>query len=206
MATSWLDLFGYAASLVILVSLMMSSIVKLRWINLVGAIMFSTFGFMIGSIPTGGLNAGIAVIDIYYLFVLYRERDRVAIVRTDPASELFRYFWSTNEEEIRRIFGEVAIGPDCDVFFLLRNNNTAGILVGERTDAQTFFIAVDYVTPRYRDFRIGQYVIAEANIHERLPGVKRLVTVPGTDEHRAYLERVGFEPSEETGGQWVHEL
>ncbi|MFW5884434.1 MAG: hypothetical protein ACOC6J_04600 [Spirochaetota bacterium] len=206
MATSWLDLFGYAASLVILVSLMMSSIVKLRWINLAGAIMFSIFGFLIGSIPTGGLNAGIAVIDIYYLIVLYRERDQVAIVRTEPASELFRYFWSVNEDEIRRIFGDVAIGPECDAFFLLRNNNTAGILVGERIDPQTFFVAVDYVTPRYRDFRIGQYVIAEANIHRRLPGVKRLVTKAGPREHRAYLKRVGFEPSEEAGGRWVHDL
>ena len=206
MATSWLDLFGYAASLVILVSLMMSSIVKLRWINLVGAIMFSTFGFLIGSIPTGGLNAGIAVIDIYYLIVLYRERDRVTIVRTEPASELFQYFWSVNADEIHRIFGDVAIGPECDVFFLLRNNNTAGILVGERIDPQTFFIAVDYVTPRYRDFRIGQYVIAEANIHRRLPGVKRLVTEAGTEEHRSYLRRVGFEPSSELEGRWVHDL
>ena len=206
MATSWLDLFGYAASLVILVSLMMSSIVKLRWINLVGAIMFSTFGFLIGSIPTGGLNAGIAVIDIYYLIVLYRERDQVAIVRTEPASELFRYFWSVNEDEIHRIFGDVAIGTECDVFFLLRNNNTAGILVGERIDPQTFFIAVDYVTPPYQDFRIGQYVIAEANIHRRLPGVKRLVTAPGTDEHRSYLKRVGFEPSSKLDGRWVHDL
>lgn len=206
MAASWLDLFGYAASVVILVSLMMSSIVRLRWINLVGAIMFSTFGFMIGSIPTGGLNAGIAVVDIYYLIVLYRDRDLVAIVRTDPASELFRYFWSVNEADIREIFGEVSIGPDCDVFFLLRNNNTAGILVGERTDPQTFFIAVDYVTPRYRDFRIGQYVIAEANIHERLPGVNRLVTEPGTPGHRAYLKRVGFEPADDEQGRWIHEL
>lgn len=206
MAPTWLDLFGYAASLVILVSLTMSSIVKLRWINLVGAIMFATFGFLIGSIPTGGLNAGIAVIDIYYLVVLYRDRDHVAIVRADPASELFRYFWSVNEEEIQAIFGEVSIGSDDDVFFLLRNNNTAGILAGRRIDPQTFRIDVDYVTPQYRDFRIGQYVIAEANIHDRVPGVKRLVTAPGTAEHRSYLQRVGFEPADEEGNRWVHEL
>ena len=192
MAINWLEWFGYAASVVILVSLMMSSIVKLRWINLVGAIMFSTFGFLIGSIPTGGLNAGIAVIDIYYLVRLYREKDAVAIVGADPEAEIFRHFWSVNEQEIRRIFGRVEILPRYDVFFYLRNNNTAGVLVGERNSADTFRIIVDYVTPFYRDFRIGQYVIAEANLRERLPGVIHLVAEPGNDEHRAYLRRLGF--------------
>lgn len=197
MTVSWLDWFGYAASLVILVSLMMSAIVKLRWINLAGAIMFSAFGFLIGSIPTGALNAGIAAIDIYYLARLYRERDRVAIVRADPQSELFGYFWRVNEEEIRSIFGDVDLGPDHEVFFLLRNNNTAGILAGRRVDDRTFRIDVDYVTPQYRDFRIGQHVIAEENIGERLPGVRRLVASPGGPDHQAYLRKVGFTPAGE---------
>ncbi|MFW5686090.1 MAG: hypothetical protein ACOC0O_05485 [Spirochaetota bacterium] len=192
MQFNWLEWFGYASSVVILVSLMMSSIVKLRWINLLGAIMFSTFGFLIGSIPTGGLNAGIAIIDIYYLVLLYREKDAVAIVRADEDSEIFRYFWSVNESDIARYFGTVTIQAGDDVFFYLRNNNTAGLLVGERTDDETFHIKVDYVTPMYRDFRIGQYVIAEANIRERVPGIHTLVSEPGNDEHRAYLERLGF--------------
>ncbi|MFW6312715.1 MAG: hypothetical protein ACOC2N_02395, partial [Spirochaetota bacterium] len=169
MAVDWLEWFGYAASLVILISLTMSSIVRLRWVNLVGAIMFSAFGFLIGSIPTGGLNLGIAVIDIYYLVLIYRERDDVAIVRADPGSEIFRHFWSVNEAEIGRIFDHVEVDEECEVFFYLRNNNTAGVLVGEKIDDHTFRIDVDYVTPRYRDFQIGQYVIAEANLKDRLP-------------------------------------
>ena len=192
MEINWLEWFGYAASLVILISLMMSSIVKLRWINLVGAIMFSTFGFMIGSVPTGGLNAGIALIDIFYLVLLYRGKDAVAIVRADPSSEIFRYFWRVNRHEIAKYFGEIEIQPQDDVFFYLRNNNTAGVLVGERLDGATFLIKVDFVTPKYRDFRIGQYVITEANLRERLPGTRALVSEPGNEEHRAYLRRLGF--------------
>lgn len=197
MAVSWLDWFGYASSLVILVSLMMSSIVRLRWINLVGAAMFSTFGFLIGSIPTGGLNLGIAIIDIYYLIRIYRERDQLAIVAADPGSEIFRHFWRVNADEIRRIFGEVTIDPDHQVFFYLRNNNTAGILVGRRTSEETFAILVDYVTPAYRDLRIGHYVIAEAHVRERVPGVSRLVAEPGAEEHQAYLRRLGFSRRED---------
>lgn len=61
----YLDVLGYVASLVVLVSLVMSSIKKLRWINLGGALLFSVYGFMIGSTPTGIMNLGIVMINIY---------------------------------------------------------------------------------------------------------------------------------------------
>ena len=201
----WLDWFGYASSLVILISLMMSSIVRLRWINLAGAIMFSTFGFLIGSIPTGGLNLGIAVIDVYSLVQIYRDKDHVANIRADAQSEIFRHFWEVNAHELSHIFGDVRIEPHHDVFFYLRNNNTAGFLVGERLDESTFHIIVDYVTPHYRDLRIGQYVIAEANLRHRLPGITRVYADPGNEEHQAYLRRLGF-AREDGGRRFVREL
>ena len=66
----WVEWFGYAASLMVAVSLMMSSIVKLRWFNLVGATMFSTYGFIIGSLPVGFLNLFLA--DAWYRGALAR--------------------------------------------------------------------------------------------------------------------------------------
>jgi len=105
---------------------------------------------------------------------------------------VFRYFWSVNASEIRRIFGPVGIDERDEAFFYLRNNNTAGILLGELVDETTFRIDVDYVTPPYRDFRIGQHVIAEKHLHTRLPRVTRLVSDPGNEEHQAYLRRLGF--------------
>ena len=62
-----MDYLGYAASLIVLISLLMSSIKKLRWINLAGALLFGIYGFMIQSLPTGFMNLGIVIIDIYYL-------------------------------------------------------------------------------------------------------------------------------------------
>ena len=47
----WVEWFGYAASVVVAISLTMSSIIKLRWFNLTGAAMFSVYGFVIGAWP-----------------------------------------------------------------------------------------------------------------------------------------------------------
>ncbi len=48
-----LELLGYTASLLIAVSLMMTSVLRLRVINLAGAAAFSAYGFLIGAVPVG---------------------------------------------------------------------------------------------------------------------------------------------------------
>lgn len=70
-----LELFGYAGSFVVLISLMMSSIVRLRWINLLGATMFTIYAAFIGAYPAIFMNFGIMIIDIYYLLKLYRKKE-----------------------------------------------------------------------------------------------------------------------------------
>ncbi len=75
MEINWLEWLGYLASLIVLVSLLMSSIVKLRWINLLGSSLFSLYGFMIGALPVGFMNLGIVFINIYYLIQIYRTNE-----------------------------------------------------------------------------------------------------------------------------------
>lgn len=193
MDISWLDWFGYAASVVILVSLTMSSIVKLRWINLAGAIMFAAFGFLIQSIPTGTLNLGIALIDIYYLWRIYSTKDKLAIVEADLGSGYFNHYWELNRDEISRIFGEVSLTGNERAFYFLRNNNTAGLLIGHEAGDGVFCIDIDYVSAPYRDLRIGQYFIAESRIGMALPRMKWLRTTAASGIHEGYLKKLGFE-------------
>lgn len=75
---SILELFGYAGSFVVLISLTMSSIVRLRWINLLGATMFTIYATMINAYPAIFMNLGIMIIDIYYLLKLYKTKRQKA--------------------------------------------------------------------------------------------------------------------------------
>ncbi|MGI2853722.1 YgjV family protein [Shewanella algae] len=63
---------GYLASVLVAISLMMSNIKKLRWWNLLGAVLFVAYGMAIGAYPVALVNFFIALIDIYYLIRLYR--------------------------------------------------------------------------------------------------------------------------------------
>ena len=206
MGSNWLDWFGYSASVVILLSLTMSSIVRLRWINLAGAIMFAAFGFLIGSIPTGSLNLGIACIDIYYLWKIYRTRDELAIVEADLGSGYFNHFWNLNQREIIRIFGDADLTQDHRAFYFLRNNATAGILVGHEADPGTFMIDIDYVSPIYRDLKIGQHFIAESRIKSVLPRMNRLQASAGPGVHERYLRRLGFRETAAIPGLFTRDL
>ncbi|ADN74906.1 conserved hypothetical protein [Ferrimonas balearica DSM 9799] len=71
MATVW-EWVGYAASIVVAYSLMMSDIKKLRWWNLVGAALFVAYGLAISAYPVALVNGFIVFIDAYYLVKIYQ--------------------------------------------------------------------------------------------------------------------------------------
>ena len=61
------EIIGYVASLLVAVSLMMRSVLKLRVINLLGAAVFTLYGLLIGAYPVAVMNLFIVLIDLYYL-------------------------------------------------------------------------------------------------------------------------------------------
>lgn len=61
---------GYAASLFIVVSLTMTSIVKLRIINSIGCLLFIIYGLNLNAYPVVISNALIVMINIYNLYML----------------------------------------------------------------------------------------------------------------------------------------
>lgn len=94
-----LEWIGYIASLIVLVSLLMSSIKKLRWINLFGALIFGFYGFMIGSMPTGIMNLGIVVIDIFYLSRMYLSKEYLRVLPIEEDTEYLKYFLDFYKKE-----------------------------------------------------------------------------------------------------------
>jgi uncharacterized membrane protein len=190
-STALIEWTGYIASIVILISLLMASVVKLRWINMVGAFLFSLYGWMIGSTPVALVNFIITLIDIYYLVQFYKTAETFKAVKADMDSELFHYFVETNREDIEKQI-EIDKLSDCEIArYILRDNNIAGVMVAERS-GNTLDIKLDYVTPRYRDFKAGQYYFEEHPELFKKEGIDRLRAYAREASHSNYLEKVGF--------------
>lgn len=190
-----LDWFGYLASLVVLISLLTSSILKLRWINLFGASMFATYGFLIGSIPTAAMNAGIVIIDIYYLIKIYSSKEYFQILEFTPGSNYFNSFMSFHKEEIGNFFGQTEFHLDDDTvgFYVLRNMVPASVFLGKPITDKKLSIQLDFAVPAYRDFKIGRYIYDKHTEFFLNHGYEVLEAVSLNEHHEKYLLKMGFE-------------
>ena len=75
------ELVGYLASALVVVSLAMTSVVRLRAISLVGSLAFVAYGVLIESIPIVVTNAAIAVLNVWFL-----RSELAAGARSPPSS------------------------------------------------------------------------------------------------------------------------
>jgi hypothetical protein len=186
--------FGYAASVVVAVSLLMSSLIKLRWINMVGASMFAAYGLIIHAYPVALLNFAIACINAYYLARIYRQQDQFKLVPATSDSAVLAEFLHVHAAGIRRFFPAFSEPATLQgkAFFALRNAHVAGAILTRQHTSDTLLITLDYVIPEYRDFKIGRFVFEHNRDVFRALGVSLLASEPHSPEHRAYLLKMGF--------------
>ncbi|MDR3273040.1 MAG: uroporphyrinogen decarboxylase [Flavobacteriaceae bacterium] len=69
---TWIDWVGYSASVFLIISFLINDIKNLRFINLIGCILFVIYGIAIGKagIPVMIPNAILCFIQIYHLYKL----------------------------------------------------------------------------------------------------------------------------------------
>lgn len=203
MNISVLDWIGYIASLIVLVSLVMSSIVKLRVINLVGATMFAIYGFMIGSLPTGFMNVGIVFVNIYYLVGMYKSKEYFHLLSVEKSSHYFSHFIDFYKEDISKYSKIQDFDTDNKTmsYYVLRNLVTAGIFIATELDPKTLKIELDYAVPEYRDFKVGKYLY---ETHKELftkAGYNKLLIEPVSPKQEKYIQRMGFRADTYKGRQ-----
>ena len=192
MEFDWVQWFGYLASFVVLISLTMTSIIKLRWINLVGCLLFAAFAYLIDSIPTIFMNMGIACINLYFLYKIYSTKEEFKIIKASANSEYYQYFLNVNRKDIEKQIALDDLNADYTSFYMLRNNNIAGILIGKKDPGGLFDIKLDYVIPQYRDFKLGTYYYQEHPEFFKEKGISTLKTLVNDRTHCLYLEKMGF--------------
>ena len=63
-----LDMLGYTSSIIILISMLMSSVIKLSIINSIGTTIFTVYAILSKTYPTAVLNTCLVLINIYHLY------------------------------------------------------------------------------------------------------------------------------------------
>lgn len=187
------ELIGYAASILVALSLMMSAIVKLRVVNMLGALTFSVYGVLIGSIPVAAMNGFIVLINIYYLLQIYRDEEYFQLLEEDENSNYTRAFLTFYKDHIKTYQPAFSFDkPRNFSLFVLRDMVPAGLVQGNVNENFVLTIDLDFVIPNYRDFKIGNYLFKENLDFFRSRNIKAIRTSAGNKDHNDYLEKTGF--------------
>jgi hypothetical protein len=201
MNTYWFELLGYLASFIVLVSLLMSSIIKLRWINLLGSAIFSIYGFLIGAFPVGFMNLCICLINVYYLIKIYGTKEYFKILPIESNSKYLQYFLDFYNKDIVKYADSFSFDPKniSVCFCILRNLVPAGIFIASEQDSSTLKVDLDFVIPEYRDFKIGDFIYEDNKGYFLGRGYSRLISSSSNTNHIKYLKKMGFKEVSESG-------
>ena len=188
---TFIQLLGYFSTLLILISFLMTSVVKLRLLNLVGSIIFVVFAFLTKSYPTAIMNIGLCLINIYFLSRLARTKSLTTLLPIETDNAYLKTFQSFYKDDIRTFF------PDFDpekaqgdvAYFVYYDMNPVGLTMGTRKPDGTLDISIDYTIPKYRDTSVGRF------LYPRLLGEEGFTALEfrnASEKHEKYLNKVGF--------------
>lgn len=185
-----IEIFGYIGSALVVVSMLMSSIVKLRIVNTIGSIVSGTYALIVGALPLVLMNACLIVINAYNLIKLLKSKQVYDLVEGSTDDALVIYFLERYEDDIRECFPgfekEDAYGKKA--YIVCCDGNPAGVLVGEEKFGE-INVLIDYSTPAYRDCSVGTFLYSKLLAKK----INKLVYAQQfTKVHVSYMNKMGF--------------
>jgi len=189
-----LQYIGYIASGIIAISMMMSSIVKFRWINLIGASTFATYGFLLGAIPVGLLNTFIVAVDVFFLFRIYAKKELFQTLEIRPNNNYLLAILDFYKKDIEVFFPGFTYRPELNTvsFLILRNMKVAGVFLAHRSEVGDLEVGLDFVTPEYRDYKTGKYIYLNLVSYFKELGFNTIHAKSNSNYHSKYLKKMGF--------------
>lgn len=215
-----IEMTGYLGSALVLISFLMSSVVKLRVINSVGGLIFAVYALLIHSYPTALMNFCLVGINLYYLIRLRHPDRHYSLMEEKKDSSMLRAFLEHYGEDIGVCFPGMRVNAEEEATVNLHGNPAAT----EETDAGSFpgirtavenadvvcFICHD-MTPAgillgkrreggvleiLLDYSTPEYRDCSVGqyLYSRLPelGVHSLIYLQEPLKHETYLKKMGF--------------
>ena len=192
---------GYIASFLILVSLIMTSVKRLRLINLAGALLFAIYGYLISAYPVMIMNAGIVVVNVYYLKQIFSAEDYFKTLNVEKEDDYVRAlinFYKDNIQKFMPVDASVLEESEFRIL-ILRNMDPAGLFIAKPYDDTTLEITLDYALPQFQDFKTGAFIYEKEREHFKDAGYDKMIAFAKSDKHEKYLNRMGFKPTNLNG-------
>jgi len=199
---NWIEWIGYLGSALVALSLTMSSIVKLRWLNLGGSLIFSAYGYIIDATPVLAVNSLITLVNIFYLIKMYSKKDYFKILEVRPNSLYLQAFLDFHKQSIVHEFPNFKLGvEDRLVYLILRNMAVTGVFIGKK-ERSSLAIELDFVIPPYQDFKSGKFLLVENQKLFADQGFDQLWVPVENKRNERYFRKMGFQKENRDGKEF----
>ena len=184
-----IETIGYLGSLLVLVSMLMTSVFKLRVINTIGSCIFTVYALIIHSYPTALMNFCLVLINLHFLWKMSRMDRDFDLVKTGKGDAFLRYFIDSRREDIRACFPGISLdfSDATDAYIVCCKGLPVGVTVGEAS-GDALNLVLDYTIPEYRDFSVGRFLNAEL----KKQGIRKLCYGGPVEFHLPYLQKLGY--------------
>ena len=187
-----IEAFGYLGSFLVLVSMLMTSVVKLRIINTIGSVIFTIYAFIIKSYPTALMNFCLVLINLHFLWKMSKIDKAYEVAESKADDALLKYLLDHYKEDIDKIFP----GTDTKIFdkaYVVFNQGKPVGLTLTKAGKEDMELVLDYSIPEFRDFSIGSALFD----YLKKQGIKKVIYRGPDQNHKAYLDHQGFVKEED---------
>jgi hypothetical protein len=187
--------FGYAASLLLAISLVVTNSLRFRWLNTFGCIFFIIYGILLHAFPVLLTNTILFVINFIYLIKIYRQNESFDLVEFKSEEQLFQKFVSFYNTDIEAYFpGFTPEQTEGNLnFMVLRDLVIANIFSAKINADGTAEVVINFTSKKYRDFKNGTYIFEKEKGFLISKGIQRLVyKTVFNKSHEHFLKVSGF--------------
>jgi hypothetical protein len=195
MSDLMISLAGYAASLLLAISLLVNNDVRFRWLNSFGSLSFILYGLLIGALPIILTNTILLAINGYYLIRIYSAHEDFDLIEFRGGEQLVHKFLNFYRKDISHYFpGYVHDSQSGNIsFVVLRDLVIANIFVARPGENGKATILLNYTVPRYRDYKVGRFIFERENQFLLSRGVSSLVYEQVLNRnHEKFIRVMGF--------------
>ena len=201
--------FGYLASVLLAIALLVNSDVKFRWINSAGCVAFVVYGILLNSIPVALTNGILVVINMITLYKIYKRKENFQLAECKADDQIVEKFLEHNKEDIASYFPafskEQLKGNQS--FLVLRDMAIANIFSATVSPNGEAEVKLNYTVPKFRDYKIGPFLFETEKETLMAKGIKKVLYKTVTHKgHIDFLKRTGFTTETVSGEIWAYKV
>ena len=196
--------FGYLASILLAIGLLVSNDLKFRWLNTGGNIAFIIYGAVLAAVPIILTNSLLLAINLFYLYKIYNRKEHFELLEFSSGGILvdrFLAFYKTDIATHFPNFKREQLEGNLN-FVVLRDLVVANIFSTAVAQGGNAEVIINYTVPKYRDYKVGRFIFDKEKQYLLSKGVRKIsYPIVANRRHEKFLTVMGFKKASINGKQ-----